>query len=99
MDFIVALLRTPRGKDVIMVVVYQFSKIAHLIACHKSDDAIYITDLFFQAIVRLHGILRIVVSDGEAKFLSHFWRSLWRLVGTKLLLALLVILKPMGKWR
>ena len=80
-----ALPRTPRGKDAIMAVVDRFSKIGHFIICHKSDDATYIVDLFFQEIVRLRGILRIVVSDRDAQFLSHFWGSLWRLVGSKLL--------------
>ena len=83
--FIVALARTPRRKNAIMVVVDQFSKMAHFIACHKSDDATYIADLFFQEIIRLYGIPRTIVSDRDANFLSHFWRSLWRLVGTKLL--------------
>jgi len=45
MDFIMALPRTPRGKDAVMVV-YRISKIAHYIACHKSDDTTYITNLF-----------------------------------------------------
>jgi len=63
-----------------MVMVDRFCKMAHFIICHKSDDATYIADLFFQEIMRLHGIPRTVVSDRDAKFLSHFWRSLWRLV-------------------
>ena len=84
MDFLMALSRTPWGKDVIMVVVDRFPKMVHFIACHKSDDATYIVDLFFQEIVRFHGIPRTAVLDKDAKFLSHFWRSLWRLVRTKL---------------
>jgi len=71
-DFLMALLRTPRGKDVIIVVVNRFSKMNHFIAYHKSDDATYIVDLFFQEIVRLHGIPRTVVPGRDAKFLSHF---------------------------
>ena len=72
MDFLVALTRTLQGKDTIMVVVDRFSKMAHSIGWHKSDDATYITDLFFQESVRLHGIPRGVVLDRDAKFLSHF---------------------------
>ena len=68
-----------------MVVVDRFSKVAYFIACHKYDDATNIADLFFQGIVGLHGVLRTIISDRNTKFLSHFWRCLWKLVGTKLL--------------
>ena len=39
MDFTVALLETQRGKDLVMFVVYRFSKMPHLIACYKADVA------------------------------------------------------------
>ena len=45
MDFIVALPRTQRGKDAIIVV---FSKMVHFIPCHKTDDASYVTYLYFE---------------------------------------------------
>jgi hypothetical protein len=32
--------------------------------------------------VRLHGLLRSIVSDRDNKFVGHFWRSLWKRLGT-----------------
>ena len=57
---------------------------AHYIPCHKTNDAYYVADLYLKEVVRLHSISLFVMPNRDSKFLSHFWITLWRRLGTKL---------------
>ncbi|XP_071727828.1 uncharacterized protein [Rutidosis leptorrhynchoides] len=68
MDFIVDFPRTQRRKISIMVIVDKISKMAHFIACNKTNDATIVATLFFKEIFHLQvGPKTIESVEAEAK--------------------------------
>jgi hypothetical protein len=84
-DFVLDLPRSTKGIDCIFVMVDRFFKMAHFITFHKTDHASHIAYLFFREIIRLHDIPRSIVSNRDVNIFSHFWKTLWENLGTKLL--------------
>ena len=73
-----------KDNDSIFVVVDRFSKIAHFIPWKRTNDAFQVAQLFFKDVYHFHVLPISIVSVRDSRFLSHFWRSLWRLVNTNL---------------
>lgn len=83
MDFITHLPPT-NGKSIIWVVIDILSKYAHFVALPSQFSAVTLAPIFISEIYRLHGMPKSIVSDRDHVFVSHFWRELFRLHGTKL---------------
>lgn len=83
MAFVLGLERTQCGYDSIFVVVDMFSKMAHFISGKNTVDALHVAHLFSKEIIRLQGTPMTITSDCETRSLSHFWCTLWKLIGTK----------------
>jgi hypothetical protein len=71
--------------DSMMVVVENFSNMAHFIPCKKTNDANKLVVLFFREIVKLHGLPKSIISEKDTIFLGNFRRKLWKNMHSKLL--------------
>ena len=77
MDFITGLPMNWRQHDSIMVVVENSTKGTHFIrvkSTQKTDD---IAKIFMKEIFKLHGLLKAIVYDRDAKFTSNFLKGLF----------------------
>ena len=99
MDFITVLPKNWRKHDSIMVVVDKLTKAVNFIpvkSTHKMDD---IAKIFMKEIFKLHGFPKAIVSGGDVKFTSNFWKGLFTNLGTKLNFNMHTILRHMGRQR
>nr|GEY04783.1 Ty3/gypsy retrotransposon protein [Tanacetum cinerariifolium] len=83
MDFIIEL-PVYKGLSVNFVVVDRFTKYAHFVALPTRFNAPKVADIFIYLVVKFHGIPKIIVSDHDPIFVSHFWKQLFDDSGTKL---------------
>ena len=83
MDFMTHLPES-KGFDSIMVVVDRVSKMAHFVPTRDTATAQEVGRLYFDKVVKHHGMQKSIISDRDPKFTSRFWRALWKKLGTEL---------------
>ena len=71
MDFMLSLLKTARKQDSILVVMNRFPKMAHILPCSKTSDASQIVTIYFDEVIRLHGLPKTILKR-DVKFTSYF---------------------------
>ena len=83
MDFIIGLPNS-EGKNVIIVVVDRLTKYAHFCALSHPFRVSIVVAKFINMVQKIHGILKIIVSDRDPIFIGKFWTELFSCLGTKL---------------
>jgi hypothetical protein len=71
MDFVKGLPRV-NGKSVILMVIDRFSKYCHFLPLGHLYITMSVVHLFYDNIVKLHGIPSSIVSDQDIVFTSNF---------------------------
>lgn len=83
MDFIVKLPRS-RGFDSIWVVCDRLTRGAHFIPIEESTNSSELARFYLSNVFKLHGFPESIVSDRGPTFVSSFFSSLMKLVGSKM---------------
>jgi hypothetical protein len=84
MDFVVGLTRTPKGNDSIWVIVDRLTKAVQFVPVKVTFGTECLENLYVEHILRLHGAPKSIVSDRGPQFVTKFWRSFHKLIGTTL---------------
>jgi len=84
MDLITQLPKSRSGNDAIVVFVDKLTKMVHFVATKTQVTAPQLAGIFWTTVVRQHGLPSSILSDRDPRFTGHFWRALWKCLGTQL---------------
>jgi hypothetical protein len=83
LDLITGLPPTEEGNDAIAVFVDKLSKMVHLVACHETDGALEVADMFVNVVFRAHGVPKTLLTDRDPRFTSDLFSEISKLLGVK----------------
>ena len=87
MDYLIGYPTSKHLHDMILVVVDRFSNMAILIPCKKTMTAKRTAQLWFEHVWKHYGLLTTIIFDKDARFVSTFWKTLWKQLDTRLSLS------------
>jgi hypothetical protein len=75
------------GFNFLMVVIDRLTSMVHIVPMNSTASASDMAWQFLDRVVKLHGYLRSIVSDRDARFTSKFWHQLQQALNTELLMS------------
>ncbi|KAJ3673166.1 hypothetical protein LUZ60_006540 [Juncus effusus] len=84
MDFVTGFPTTLSKNNAIWVIVDRLTRAAHFIAFKLGTPLEKMAQIYINRIVCLHGIPVRIVSDRDPRFVSNYWHSVHKALGTKL---------------
>nr|GEY87292.1 reverse transcriptase domain-containing protein [Tanacetum cinerariifolium] len=86
MNFVTKLPKMAVEQDMIWVIVDRLTKSAHFLPMREDDTLEKLTRQYLKEVVSKHGVPVSIISDCDGKFTSHFWKSLNKALGDKVML-------------
>ncbi|GJT32870.1 putative reverse transcriptase domain-containing protein [Tanacetum coccineum] len=84
MDFVTRLPKTTTGQDAIWVIIDRLTNSAHFLPMQEDDMLEKLTRQYLKEVVSRHGVPVLIISDRDGRFKLHFWKSLNKVLGTRL---------------
>jgi len=83
MDFIIGFPRIVR-QNYSIIVVERLTEVGHFILVKSTFSASDVAHVFIWDVVKLHGVLKNIVSNRDSKFTFMFWKELFAGLGIDL---------------
>nr|GEV92361.1 hypothetical protein [Tanacetum cinerariifolium] len=86
MDFVNKLPKTSTGQDTIWVIADRLTKSAHFLPMNENDSMEKLTRHYLKEVVLRHGVLVLIISDRDGRFISQLRQSLQKALGDMVML-------------
>ncbi|GKC55908.1 reverse transcriptase domain-containing protein, partial [Tanacetum coccineum] len=84
MDFVTKLLMTQSGNDTIWVIIDRLTKSTYFLPMRETDLIDKLARPYLKEAVTRHGIPVLIIYDRDPRFMSNYWMSFQKAMGTQL---------------